>query len=883
MAAAAEPPQTLRGSGASMSGVFRKSTRPHSPRRRRVTSGARPLGKERRKRTTTPVVQRALTQQAALRGAERGLTGDVVRAVDGDRNPTFAFHRHLRSYEAHCQTMSRSATSTRLLNTSRDGDSTTSLGSLFQCLITLSVKKNFLISSLNLPWRNLRPFPLVLSLVTWEKRLTPLLYNLLSVVESNKVSPQPPFLQAKQPQFPQPLLIRLVLQTLHQLRHPSLDTLQPLNVSLVVRGPKLNTGFEVRPHQCRVQGHDHFPTLAGHTIFDTSQDAIGLLGHLGTLLAHIQAAVNQHPQVLFHRAAFQPLFPKPVALHGVAVAQVQDLALGLVEPHTIGLGPSIQPVQVPLQSLPTLKQINTPTQLGVICKLTEGALDPFVQIIDKDIKQNWPQHRALGNTACDRPPTGFNSIHHNSLGPAIQPDFYPAMLQLSHEYCGLLKKLLQQMIITREPRLGDHADPRMDLHGSYLLMIFDKFTQSMCKEVVPVHWPTLTFWENSVAFNSNHSKAASISLWIVISNRGSGGAREGGTQTCLQPLPPARLSLHVWSLPCLYPSNAIAKPGPCEQALIHRLGVPLCNRYEALDVEGQPMDDVDGGPSTPVVLPGPQRRLFSRSDCQLERREEEEEPAFTIMEENGNIVRLLCYSEQGKDSSHSSQVLHGLQVEICSTVNLYGLQGDSLPCHGLHHGLQGNLCSSTWSTSSHPSSLTLNLFYVKEVQSDAAVTSLKERYFFNIQAACLNSKGDKALGHRWQWPLCDNIIKKRKKLLWNSSQKRGVRICERNNSADTKVSEGGGGGGAPGTGAELPLQLMVKTMVRQAVPLRRMEVNGGADLHLQPVEDPTLEQVDVPEGGWDPVGNLHWSRLLAGPVIPWREEPTLEWVFWQDL
>ncbi|KAK4815335.1 hypothetical protein QYF61_000167 [Mycteria americana] len=232
--------------------------------------------------------------------------------------------------------------------------------------------------------------------------------------------------QAKQPQFPQPLLIRLVLQTLHQLPCPSLDTLQHLNVPLVVRGPKLNTGFEVRPHQCQVQGHDHFPSPAGHTISDTSQDAIGFLGHLGTLLAHIQAAVNQHPQVLFHRAAFQPLFPKPVALHGVAVAQVQDLALGLVKPHTIGPSPSIQPVQIPLQSLPTLQQINTPAQLGVVCKLAEGALDPFVQIIDKDIKQNWPQHRALGNTACDRPPTGVNSIHHHSLGLAIQPVLYPA-------------------------------------------------------------------------------------------------------------------------------------------------------------------------------------------------------------------------------------------------------------------------------------------------------------------------------------------------------------------------------------------------------------------------------------------------------------------------
>ncbi|KAK4828028.1 hypothetical protein QYF61_022805 [Mycteria americana] len=79
-----------------------------------------------------------------------------------------------------------------------------------------------------------------------------------------------------------------------------------------------------------------------------------------------------------------------------------------------------------LQSLPTLKQINTPAQLGVVCKLTKGALDPLVQIIDEVFKQNWPQHRALGNTTCDRLPTGFNSIHHNSLGPAIQPVFYPA-------------------------------------------------------------------------------------------------------------------------------------------------------------------------------------------------------------------------------------------------------------------------------------------------------------------------------------------------------------------------------------------------------------------------------------------------------------------------
>ena len=72
-----------------------------------------------------------------------------------------------------------------------------------------------------------------------------------------------------------------------------------------------------------------------------------------------------------------------------------------------------------------------------------------------------------------------------------------------------------------------------------------------------------------------------------------------------------------------------------------------------------------------------------------------------------------------------------------------------------------------------------------------------------------------------------------------------MRRCERNNSADTKVREEGGGGGAPGAGAEIPLRPVVKTMVRQAVPLQPMEVHGAADIHLQPMEDPTPEQVDA--------------------------------------
>lgn len=37
-------------------------------------------------------------------------------------------------------------------------------------------------------------------------------------------------------------------------------------------------------------------------------------------------------------------------------------------------------------------------------------------------------------------------------------------------------------------------------------------------------------------------------------------------------------------------------------------------------------------------------------------------------------------------------------------------------------------------------------------------------------------------------------------------EKRGVRICERDSSADTKICEERGEGGAPGAEAEIPLQ-----------------------------------------------------------------------------
>ena len=98
------------------------------------------------------------------------------------------------------------------------------------------------------------------------------------------------------------------------------------------------------------------------------------------------------------------------------------------------------------------------------------------------------------------------------------------------------------------------------------------------------------------------------------------------------------------------------------------------------------------------------------------------------------------------------------------------------------------------------------------------------------------------------------------------------------------------GEGAPCAGAELPLQPVIKTTVRQAVPLQPMKVHSGADLHLQPMVDPTPEQVvawrrlwpsgepeleQAPGRACGPMerGAYAGAVLLAGLVTAWRGAP----------
>ncbi|KAJ7400652.1 protein pxr1-like [Pitangus sulphuratus] len=96
----------------------------------------------------------------------------------------------------------------------------------------------------------------------------------------------------------------------------------------------------------------------------------------------------------------------------------------------------------------------------------------------------------------------------------------------------------------------------------------------------------------------------------------------------------------------------------------------------------------------------------------------------------------------------------------------------------------------------------------------------------------------------------------------------GVRLCERRSSADAKVSKEGVLESTTGAGAEIPLQPVVKMMVRQPYPTSPWKYK----VHLRSVGEPLLKRVDAPKYGCECMGSLCWSRR----VDPWREETMLE-------
>ena len=65
------------------------------------------------------------------------------------------------------------------------------------------------------------------------------------------------------------------------------------------------------------------------------------------------------------------------------------------------MGPPFELVQIPFSGIPSLHLINCTTQLAVIHRLTEGAVNPLAYVTDEDVKEYWTfggHHTSLAST-----------------------------------------------------------------------------------------------------------------------------------------------------------------------------------------------------------------------------------------------------------------------------------------------------------------------------------------------------------------------------------------------------------------------------------------------------------------------------------------------------
>ena len=113
---------------------------------------------------------------------------------------------------------------------------------------------------------------------------------------------------------------------------------QHLHVSPVLRTPHLDTVLQVRLHQCRLEGQGHLPHPTDHVSLDAVLGTVGFLGCKGTLMAHVQLPTHQCPQVFLRGATLNSFTLQAVFVLEIASTQVQELALGFVEPHDVLLG-----------------------------------------------------------------------------------------------------------------------------------------------------------------------------------------------------------------------------------------------------------------------------------------------------------------------------------------------------------------------------------------------------------------------------------------------------------------------------------------------------------------------------------------------------------------
>lgn len=157
--------------------------------------------------------------------------------------------------------------------------------------------------------------------------------------------------------------MRLVLQFLHHLYVSLLNSFQQHYNLLVTGSLEQDTALQVWPQQWWVEGKDHFPWPPRNILPNTAQETLGLFLLWGCIAGSCSSC---YPPGLSQQAAFQPLSPQHVLVHGINPPQMQSLALPFVELHKIPLCPFLQPVKVSLNGGMTIWCINQSPQFDYL-------------------------------------------------------------------------------------------------------------------------------------------------------------------------------------------------------------------------------------------------------------------------------------------------------------------------------------------------------------------------------------------------------------------------------------------------------------------------------------------------------------------------------------
>ncbi|KAK4810366.1 hypothetical protein QYF61_019285 [Mycteria americana] len=182
-----------------------------------------------------------------------------------------------------------------------------------------------------------------LNLPSFSLKPLPLVLSQQALLKScNKVSTEPSLLQAEQPQLSQPFFIGEVFHPSGHLRGPPLDPLQQICVFPVLRTPELDAVLQ-------------------------------------------SCSQSLHP-------------PACIDTGGCPAAQVQDLALGLVEPHEVHMDPLLQLVQVPLDDIPSFWRVNPPLSLVSSANLLRVYLIPLSMSLMKILNSTSPNSIASRRT-----------------------------------------------------------------------------------------------------------------------------------------------------------------------------------------------------------------------------------------------------------------------------------------------------------------------------------------------------------------------------------------------------------------------------------------------------------------------------------------------------